>query len=115
VVTAKLDLKKEKGIPSLLCIEPATISIQRIFSACALVRVGSQERDTTQPANTNTSANSVLQPRETDLTKATFLGLAEEVCEDLIDQIIFRNPQDTESPIDTYWDPRNKAPYNKLL
>jgi hypothetical protein len=27
--------------------------------------------------------------------KATFLGLAEEVSEDLIDQINFENPQDT--------------------
>jgi hypothetical protein len=49
------------------------------------------------------------------LPNATVLGLAEEVSEDFIDQINFGNPQDTESPIDSNWEPGNKALYKKLL
>jgi len=45
VVTAKLDLEKGKKNPSLVCIEPATVSIQGVLSARALTRVGTKERD----------------------------------------------------------------------
>jgi hypothetical protein len=47
VVTAKLDLGKGKEIPSLVCVEPATMPIQGILSARALTRVGTRERDST--------------------------------------------------------------------
>jgi hypothetical protein len=48
------------------------------------------------------------------LPNATVLGLAEDVSEDLIHQINFGNPQDTESPIDPQWETRKKALHNKL-
>jgi hypothetical protein len=47
VVTDKLDLKKGREIPSLMCIEPETIPIQGIFSARALARVGARARHDT--------------------------------------------------------------------
>jgi hypothetical protein len=127
VVTARLDVKKGKEIPSLVCIEPTTIPIQGILSVRALARIQSRECGTTQltsppePANTDASANNVyvmlakLSQEELTLPRTTVLGLAEEVSETLVDQINFGNPQDTEFPIDPQWESRNKALYNKLL
>jgi hypothetical protein len=57
VVTAKLDLEKGKEIPSLVCIEPATIPIQGVLSARALNRVGTRERDPEQLMSPPEQAN----------------------------------------------------------
>ena len=90
VVTAKLDLEKWKEIPSLVCVEPATIPIQGTLSARALTRVGTGERDSTQltsppkQANTDASASNVyvmlanFSQEELTLPKDTVLGLAEK-------------------------------------
>ena len=40
VVIAKLEFEKEKEPPTLVCIEPAKIPVEGIFSARALTRVG---------------------------------------------------------------------------
>jgi len=127
VVTAKLDLEKGKEFPSLVCIEPATIPIQGVFSARALTRVGTKERDSTQltsppkQANTDASASNVyvmlanFSQEELTLPKDTVLGLAEEVSETLIDQINIEKPQVTESPNSPQRKARNEAFYIKLL
>jgi hypothetical protein len=109
VVTAKLELKNDRNIPSLVCIEPATIPTQGILSVHALARVGLPELDSTQltsplePKKTDASANNVyvmlsnFSQVKLNLPKATFLGLAEQVSETLVDQINFGRPQDTVS------------------
>ena len=121
VVTTKLDLAKGKEIPSLVCVEPATIPIQGILSARALTRIATGERDSTQltsppkQANTDASASNVyvmlanFSQEELTLPKATVLGLAEEVSETLVDQI------NTESPTRPQGKTRKEALYKKLL
>ena len=121
MVTAKLDLGKGKEISSLVCVEPATIPIQGIFSARALTRVGTGERDSTQltsppkQANTDAPASNVyvmlanFSQEELTLPKATVLGLAEEVSETLVDQI------NAEPPTRHQGKTRKEALYKKLL
>jgi len=120
VVTAKLDVKKGEEIPSLVCIEPATIHVQGVFSARALTRVATREREPAQltsppeQANTDASASNVyvmlanFSQEELILPKATVLGLAEEVSETLIDQI------NTESSTRSQGKAKNEALYKKL-
>jgi len=114
-------LEKGEEIPSLVCIEPATIPIQGVLSAPALTRVGTRERDPAQltsppeQANLDASASNVyvmlanFSQEELTLHKATVLGLAEEVSETLIEQI------NTESPTRPQRKARNEALYKKLL
>jgi len=127
VVTAKLDLEKGKGFPSLVYIEPATILIQGILSACALTRVGTRERDPTQltsppkQANTDASASNEyvmlanFSQEKLTSTKPTVLGLAEELSETLIDQINTEKPLDSNSPNRPQRKARNEALYKKFL
>jgi hypothetical protein len=127
VVTAKLNVKKGKEIPSLVCIGTATIPIQGVLSARAVTRVETSERDKTQPtspskqADTDASAKKVyvrlatFSQEELTLPKATFLGLVEKVPETLINLINVGKSQDMESPNRPQRKTRNEALYNKLL
>ena len=120
MVAAKLNLEKGKEIPSLVCIEPATIPIQGVLFARALTRVGTRKRDPAQvtsppeQANNDALASNVymmlanVSQEELILPKSTVLGLAEEVSETLIDQI------NTESPTRPQRKERNEALYKKV-
>jgi hypothetical protein len=99
VVTDKLDSINKTETPPLVCIETATVPIKGIFVARALSRVGPVVRDaeqpTSQPAQARTdssakSANVMLTNfihEELTLPKATVLGMAEEISEEVVDAI----------------------------
>jgi hypothetical protein len=97
--TESLEALKEQNLPTLVCVEPAQIPIQGIFSARGLA--GVQPR-ATQPSNvtsqdghrtaraTNSCADVMvanLSDEELTLPKATALGVAEEMSESLVDSV----------------------------
>ena len=110
VVIAKLEFEKEKEPPTLVCIEPAQIPVEGIFPARALTRVGSSIHESPQSAPraddaetgyadshayvllTNFSKEILTVP------KSTVLGVAEEVSEQLIDEVNPASQTDTQTP-----------------
>jgi hypothetical protein len=126
VMLAKLEYKKERERPSLVCIEPAQFPIEGIFPARAIARVGSnvlesphatQRADRVETRHSNGRVHVLLAnfTKETlTIPKATVLGIAEEVSEQLVDKINPGNNTDLQAP---HRPPRQneKVLYDKLL
>jgi hypothetical protein len=105
IFTAKLEATNKKGNPPLVCIEPATVPIQGLIVARALFRLGSIGRDAGQltlnlaQAITASSARSVqvmlanYSREELTLPKATVLGVAEGISEQLVDAMNVEKPR----------------------
>jgi hypothetical protein len=109
IVTAKLEATNKKATPLLVCIETATVPIQRIIVARTLSRVGHIERNAEQLISQPTQAKTVSSAlsvqvmlanysrEELTLPKATVLGVAEEISEQLVDAINVENITNTDS------------------
>jgi hypothetical protein len=127
VVLAKLDYKKERETPSLVCIEPAQVPIEGVFPARALTRVGSndlesphatQRADRVETRHSNGRVHVLLAnfTKETlTIPKATVLGISEEVSEQLVDEINPGNKTDLQAPPKPPRQKKKEVLYDKLL
>jgi len=113
VVTAKIELKKERSLPSLVCVEPATIPLEGILPACVLSRVGTSVHETLQPGRALVILANFSHETLT-LPKSTVLGVAEGVSEELIDKINKPEQTSLDSPARPRRKRKNEALYNKL-
>ena len=95
----KLESEKGQIPPPLVCVEPAQIAIEGIFSARALSRVepGTQEDSrVTSPGShivTRASSNRVFlmvanfSDKALNIPKKTILGVAEQIAKPLVNRI----------------------------
>jgi len=114
VVTAKIELEKERSFPLLVCVKPATIPLEGILTARELSRVGTSVHETLQPGRAMVMLANFSHDTLT-LPKSTVLGVAEEVSEELVDKT--NKPEQTsfDSPARPRRKRRNEALYNKIL
>ena len=97
IVTAKIELEKERRIPSLVCVETATIHLEGILPARVLSRVGTSVNEASQPGRALVMLANFSHETLT-LPKSTVLGVAEEVSEELVDKINTPEQTNLDSP-----------------
>jgi hypothetical protein len=127
IVQGRLEAGKEQNLPTLVCVGPAQIPMQGIFSARVLAPF--QPR-ATQPSNvTSQDGHGTARARnscayvmvayfsdeELTLPKATVLGVAEEISESLVDSVNAGNASGQSQRVKQGNLNRNKALYQKLL
>jgi len=113
--------------PPLVCVEPAQIKIEGVFTARALSRVepGKQKPSrVTSPGSatvTRASNSCVLlmvanfSDESLKIPKKTVLGVAEQIAEPLVNRINAESKSDTTSPAKPRRKRKNEALYQKLL
>jgi hypothetical protein len=127
IVQGRLEDGKEQNLPTLVCVEPAEIPIQGIFSARGLARVqprATQPSDVTSQdgyrrARARNSCAYVIvanfSDEELTFPKATVLGVAEEMSESLVDSVNAGNESGESQRVKQGNLNRNKALHEKLL
>jgi hypothetical protein len=95
-----LESGKGQSTPALVCVETAQTPVECIFPARALSRVERDERAVSAQVNSNTTGNlgssicvvlTNFSDEELTVTKATILGIVEEISESLVDKILSRS------------------------
>jgi hypothetical protein len=126
IVLGKLESEKGQTPAPLVCVEPAQIATEGIFSARALSRVEPGTKETssvTSPGIRNVirvSNSCVLlmvanfSDESLTIPKKTILGVAEQIEEPLVNRINDEIKSDT-SPVKPRRKRKNEALYQKLL
>jgi len=107
IIVGRLNSDEKQNPPPLVCIEPAKIPIEGILPARGLSRDQTKAND--PPRVTSSHSGDMTQTRNSQamvmvanvsdeqliIPKATVLGVAEEITEELVDRI---NPRDHPRP-----------------
>ena len=127
IIVGRLDSDRKSNLPPLVCVEPAQIPIEGILPARGLTRVeprsnGSSDLTSRDSCDTvRTSDNRALvmianfSREELTIPKATVLGVAEEITEELVDQINAEDEPKSDLVNDRQRKRRSKLLYRKLL
>jgi len=125
IIVGRLDSDEKQNPPPLVCIEPAKIPIEGILPARGLSRVQTKANDplvtSSHSGDTTRTRNSqamVMVANFSDeqliIPKATVLGVAEEITEELVDRINQRDPP-TSDPLNDKQKKKRNELYMKLL
>lgn len=124
IFSGRLETGQTLKHPPLVCVDPAQVPIEGIFIARGLSRVRPRADETSRVmskddhsgvrARNSCALVMMVNFSEEPLTipKATFLGVAEEISENLVDRI---NQGDVEATHSRVGVRKNRALYNKLL
>jgi hypothetical protein len=112
-VLAKLEFERES--PSLVCTEPAKIPLERIFPARALTRIGSNVLESPHATSRDDHAETRRSNETLTVPKATILGVAEIVSEQLIDKINPKEQTEQQIPPKPPRQKKNEALSHKFL
>jgi hypothetical protein len=98
---------KGQSTPALLCVEPAQIPVEAFFPARALSQVEREDCAVSAQANSNATGNlgssicvmlANFSDEELTVSKATILGVVEEISESLVDKINSRSEVNSTEP-----------------
>ena len=127
IIVGRLDSHRKSNLQPLVCVEPAQIPIEGILSARGLSRVELRSNGSSQVTSRD-SCDTVRTPdnralvmvanfskEEMIIPKATVLGVAEEIAEELVKKINAENKPKSDLVNDRKRKKRNEFLYRKLL